>query len=1540
MRRTERREEEARRQQRKDIWFHRSLSLLVLVAFGFVLNAFAQNPPSTTLVSGTVTDVNSLAYAGATLKAQLVVNGAPVSGQPTVTVNSASYCQSAGLGSAPCKVPFIGVQTAQLSSSGSFQVYLQDNTLVLPASTQWLLTVTSGGAPPPLGTGPQICAATLTISGSTQSVTSSFTSCPALSNITGGGGGGGSPAVGPAGTLQSTDGAGHLTVSGQLDKGTIFSTVRDSQFSGPNPSFDLRAFGGYISTSTTTMTCSIAASSSLLSCASNPDFLDASGIQGSSLGHGVMVPGAGSLPTLTTPSAPTITPNLSGGSTVWNYKLIAEDYKGGLTAASAAGTTSSGSATLGVTQITVTSASRSAGVTTYTTSAAHNLSAGSEVLVCGFGGAGCPGPALDNFNGKFVVAATPTSTTFTVVNGNAPDQSESTGTGVANTLACNTGSFPAASFSGVGTLRYWIYRSQGAGAYSLASVVVGLDPYFVDCGAAPTNVPAYIPATPPASAQAGFLATTISGGGGTTSMTLAAAAGTSVSNVTVQHDNSTNLIAALTAASGQGGGTVYIPSVAANGSSAVFWPFTATTNLTTVPTITSSSADRILINGYVGVNQPWILRGNLTIEGETKRVSSFMYVGGAQVGGTAYPILYATTVTSLALKNLLVNTLGPLQTAFFTDNDNNGQGSTGIVVNNVDFAGNSVTGFGQAHPVILKGGFDYKFTDVVCDPGAGGSTLLPQSCLKLANSSTATFNGNSQIPGRFSCTRCFFTATGASIVATAGNAFTAALGYEFTNVLSEAFVGPELRINAPGLVSGIRISGWDDADRISGFGTPLIEGEGTNTLGTIYWNSGSASNLYQPIAIGNANTATLSAVFPPTSNLGNIPSSNMGSQKTEFTSLPANETGGTHFNYSLGLPGAPVGCAVAAGGSAPIGTLLVQLEAIDFDGFETPVGPSVSVTTTTGNQLINCSTPAVPTGGAGFAVYVNGARWNVGTGCTLPQLTGAGTAFQISGTNCSNSASPVNQAGSSFIGPNGVTSYQVEVTGPTNFSSVEAFPVASGNRQRTVPDQSGVEQVTPNPSGPAGMAQVLTYIPGTDPANGAGSFKKPGLAAIEIATNTDSITSADCTPRQRRYTGNSNVTVTLPDATTLQNTSCTFTVVNKTTGTNTTVQFNPATWQINGQASFTLQLGQQARISVNQAGTAWNADVSEATISAGTNITLARSASGVTVSASGSGSGCTQTIANATSGGTTVNQFAKLSASPQGMVNTGTADTRGALGVVTAGAGTSGSATIQTCGQASAVADGAVAFADWLVQSTSNPGHVQSAGGSFPTTQQVLAQALQASAGGSSIVQQVSSPLTPASTSKVITVPSATGGDTGVVIAQGFNGNTISACQDNLGTNWNVAPAPSGGASACYLVGLTAGITSVTVTLGTSNTYNLQYYELGGVTGFCTSGFATTTVPTVTTSGNQCQNNSLYLAFVGNQNGSGAITPTTTGYTSLLSSNCCSGNQALAAQWRSVTSGSGSPVTYAPTSAPNTQAAGILVFNVGGTATINVVLQL
>jgi len=152
------------------------------------------SPGQLTAVTATVVDPNGIPYAGAQLKAQLVLSGVSVTGQPTVTVSSQAQCTSGGFGTAPCQVPFQGtVGPVTLDGGGNIPgggINLQTNSLVTPSGTQWLVTVFSTGVPPPFGTGPHTFSVTVTISGASQSLSTTLNAAaPALtiagSSVTG-----------------------------------------------------------------------------------------------------------------------------------------------------------------------------------------------------------------------------------------------------------------------------------------------------------------------------------------------------------------------------------------------------------------------------------------------------------------------------------------------------------------------------------------------------------------------------------------------------------------------------------------------------------------------------------------------------------------------------------------------------------------------------------------------------------------------------------------------------------------------------------------------------------------------------------------------------------------------------------------------------------------------------------------------------------------------------------------------------------------------------------------------------------------------------------------------------------------------------------------------------------------------------------------------------------------------------------------------------------------------------------------------------------
>ncbi len=115
-------------------------------------------------------------------------------------------------------------------------------------------------------------------------------------------------------------------------------------------------------------------------------------------------------------------------------------------------------------------------------------------------------------------------------------------------------------------------------------------------------------------------------------------------------------------------------------------------------------------------------------------------------------------------------------------------------------------------------------------------------------------------------------------------------------------------------------------------------------------------------------------------------------------------------------------------------------------------------------------------------------------------------------------------------------------------------------------------------------------------------------------------------------------------------------------------------------------------------------------------------------------------VANAGTTGTTVNRLAKLTGAPSTAVITATSDTENAIGIVTAGAGTTGNATITILGQASCDFDNATVAGDYFVISAITAGKCHDTGASFPTAQAAYGRVLSTNGASGTYVVELMTP--------------------------------------------------------------------------------------------------------------------------------------------------------------------------------------------------------
>jgi len=809
---------------------------------------------------------------------------------------------------------------------------------------------------------------------------------------------------------------------------------------GPNPYFSLARFGGYGSSTNPapTITCSMNSGSTTLTCAGGSgDFLN---------GHGVMVPKAGVATTLTPPGQPTVTPTyLVNGSATYTYQVIAEDRQGGLTASSTAGQTTVGASTLGANNITFASCVRTNGVATYTSSLPHNLQAGAQVNITGF-----TGGVFDSCNGVKTIVATPTSTTFTVNDGQLANETNTTGTPVVTVIACNTLTFGSGTYSGPNAIRYWIYRNG-----ALAGIAVGIDPWFQDCGSNVNNVPSYVPNTPPGSAQPGYLATTIVSGGGTTSLTLANAASSTVSNAVVLHDNSVNLKAAIQAAYNAGGGSVYI----SNGMGYIH--FNSTMDLTNGLTgIFSYSVKIHTNNDFVLINQPWILRSAIEIEGEPHQTTAFSYINGTQILGGGNPMFLlpeVNGVNGVHFSRLLLGSAGVQQTAILSDSGVDGGGVAGVVLDEVN-----INGSGFSRPLVFKGGFDYFIFGGNCQNGVGVFNGLP--CVQLTNTSSAVTTTNpAQVPGRLKLKRLYFSGGAVEINCLPNNTGVAPQNFEFDTTLYESAIAPFLRFNCTsGVFNTIILRDVVEADSVVGYGTPVIDAQNGGNIFSVMWIGGSVGNANQPLFIAPLNAVGANALVldGPFNNLGNTSYLSLSGQAMVGNTPISVFGSGGRLLYSMPAP-APPGVVVSAGGGTPIGTLGYQIVWADVDGNFSSASGSVNAVTTSGNQTVTITPPVAPPGAVGYVPYRNGAKANVSSLGSCNSIVPLNQSFvDTFGFICGPALPSFSTAGSAIVGANGLSGQQLRLTNNGNIATTTFPGGLTANRTLSIPDLTGYVPVT------------------------------------------------------------------------------------------------------------------------------------------------------------------------------------------------------------------------------------------------------------------------------------------------------------------------------------------------------------------------------------------------------------------------------------------------------------------------------------------------
>ena len=877
--------------------------------------------------------------------------------------------------------------------------------------------------------------------------------------------------VGPLGPGAQTNVVNTFTANQNLDNGL--------HIKGPDPYSDLARYGGYFNTSPPATTASCTSASTSVTLAAALDFQDASKFPGTSIGNGIVLYQCGAATGLTTPPAPTVAPfGVTNGTTTYNYRFVAEDLQGGLTAASAAGSTTTGAASLGTTSVTLTNATWNNtlnGEQVYTCSGNCNISVNAPINIAGFTGSA-------RFNGNYTVIATPTSSTFTVFSPSAttPSVTSDSSGGTMKVLACNilsmgSGVVPntVEGSSSDTVMRWWVYRNN-----TLAFVVQARDPYYEDCGVNMDNtrIAGYVPSSPSGSPVNKYLATTIVSGGGTTSIVVANAAGNTISGQTALHDNSQNLLAA-TAAS-HFSTPVYIPVIANP-------PF----NAATVFTSANASNVRILTAGLT-INQPWVVRaGGFVLEGQRNNSTSFAFgqVAVLTGGGSAYPVVLQLpynngsasaanqqTTTAVNYVNMEFNAPALQQIAFVNDQ----AFMFGLLFDNVAFVSTTNAANVNIPTAILKG----PTHSVIGAPGnenscATNQVVLAPACIRFTTQSVAvttsivTILAQSEINGwnmqggtSFQFDALPWINSGGSI-----SGVTGVFNVRMIKFLGEQRFGPFIRVALPAGISLVLKQVDDDAPSAqpgNGFIDTAAMGLALLTL-TVEDIASSVNSqvlvagpaLVTARGAGLALGTTMSgAAATPLGGVLSYGSGGSVSASGSGTGIQA--AGISSIGYAMPQPNAPavnVGAHNScASNCVAAGTYFYVIVANDLAGHNSIPSPPTSATTD-GTQTITVSW--VPVGGQVITSRGRGPAVNnillvdaLGTGVGGTSYTDLGSYFYVA------SLPQTSPANSSSFSSAGLATTQITLTN-SGFSDTIGGTI-SANRTQTLPDVTGYIPVT------------------------------------------------------------------------------------------------------------------------------------------------------------------------------------------------------------------------------------------------------------------------------------------------------------------------------------------------------------------------------------------------------------------------------------------------------------------------------------------------
>lgn len=743
------------------------------------------------------------------------------------------------------------------------------------------------------------------------------------------------------------------------------------------------------------------------------------------------------------------------GTTIYNYKIVAEDMFGGLSPASAAITISNGAATLGPNSSTIANqgCSRDAtGLTTITTTAAHNFQTGVPVLIL----SGSTGDS--SFEGQAVINTTPTSTTFTYYQYGRPAKSNACSGGTVKVVAKNIIRWNQRFNTIIG---HWIYRCAGVACsnYTLVGHSDGVDGAFIDYGLSGglPNAPGYVPqGVPPSAPTNQWLSAKVNAGAGTSTLTLSVAASNTVSSATVLHDNTPAILAVCTAMGGAtgGGGTIYIPDVGG-----VVYPIT--TILDMRPTCPKTI--KVLQAGRISTTASLIPQQGIDWEGAPQggggAFPSFSGKYQAQIIGNAYPQIFQTGTTAVqaTFENLNVQCNRAYQGCYFQDD-------TWSAGTNMTFRNFSAGGIPGSFPVRFGGQFFYVFDTVFF----GNQAALANWGVPEPFINTISFGiGNSpqSLAGNVTLKTATF-AGGGIVFDNQGQSLGSFASIKCIDCLLENAITPFMRFstaNANFSGASLHVEFMTFADSAGGGAMPMIDFANSGPFNDVQVYGASCANGGAPLfAMGaNLNLITQVQVSGTSACVIGAPQA-VAPSSGSFGTMGVTTSGAGSLSYLMPVPAAPT-AVVASGGSIPVGTYYYAILAIDTQGRTTTISQATTTpcTTTSGNQSCVVNWTLVP-GQVGARICRGTTA--IATLCDdasgLAAFNVPGSSFTDTNASVSYTVSPPlsSTATSASLSSTSIVGPQLQLTSGGFLDTISG--TFTGTRTQTLPDNSGIVPVT------------------------------------------------------------------------------------------------------------------------------------------------------------------------------------------------------------------------------------------------------------------------------------------------------------------------------------------------------------------------------------------------------------------------------------------------------------------------------------------------